>query len=143
MNFIYSRWYTILLRVTDVILLSILWAIVSTPLITLYPATIALMETINHWDDDGTTYVQGSHAWHVFPAIQQFKIDVNTGEALSEPIILWNGTGGLVGGYLDLFIREKASMPLRLHLSHALLLPSLYRACNLLPHPHQASSGDP
>lgn len=55
MNFIYSRWYTILLRVTDVILLSILWAIVSTPLITLYPATIALMETINHWDDDGTT----------------------------------------------------------------------------------------
>ena len=55
MNFIYSRWYTILLRVTDVILLSILWAIVSTPLITLYPSTIALMETIKHWDDDGTT----------------------------------------------------------------------------------------
>ena len=53
-------------------------------------------DTSLFWDDDGTTYVQGSHAWHVFPAIEQFKIDVRTGENLSEPIILWNGTGGLV-----------------------------------------------
>lgn len=52
-------------------------------------------DTSLFWDDDGSVYVQGSHAWHIFPAIQQYKIDVSTGNALSEPIILWNGTGGL------------------------------------------------
>ena len=53
-------------------------------------------DTSLFWDDDGTAYVQGSHAWHVFPAIEQFAIDVTTGQNLTEPIILWNGTGGLV-----------------------------------------------
>lgn len=43
------------MRITDVVLLSILWALVSTPLITLYPATIALMDTVNEWDLNGTT----------------------------------------------------------------------------------------
>jgi hypothetical protein len=56
-------------------------------------------DTSLFWDDDNTTYVQGSHAWQVYPAIQQFKIDVMTGKNLSEPMILWNGTGGLVSLY--------------------------------------------
>lgn len=59
-------------------------------------------DTSLFWDDDGTAYIQGSHAWHIFPAIQQFKIDVNTGKALSEPIILWNGTGGIVSLFRNL-----------------------------------------
>lgn len=66
MNFIYSRWYTILLRLTDVILLSILWALVSTPLITIYPATIALMDTTNDWDLNGTTGRIWSHFFASF-----------------------------------------------------------------------------
>ena len=42
-------------------------------------------------------YVQGSHAWRVFPAIQQFEIDLKTGESLSgKPRTIWEGTGGLV-----------------------------------------------
>lgn len=55
-------------------------------------------DTSLFWDDDvdGKVYVQGSHAWQVFPAIQSFEIDLNTGRNLSEIITLWTGTGGLV-----------------------------------------------
>ncbi|EJD08129.1 uncharacterized protein FOMMEDRAFT_101564 [Fomitiporia mediterranea MF3/22] len=53
-------------------------------------------DTSLFWDDDGTTYVQGSHYWRIFPAIQQFVIDVTTGESLSrDPVTIWNGTGGM------------------------------------------------
>ncbi|KLO11100.1 hypothetical protein SCHPADRAFT_831656 [Schizopora paradoxa] len=54
-------------------------------------------DTSLFWDDDvdGKVYVQGSHAWHVFPAIQSFEIDLNTGKNLSEIITLWTGTGGI------------------------------------------------
>ena len=39
----------------------------------------------------------GSHAWRVFPAIQLFEIDLETGESLSgEPRTIWEGTGGFV-----------------------------------------------
>ena len=54
-------------------------------------------DTSLFWDDDDTAYVQGSHAWRVFPAIQQFQIDLKTGKSLSgPPVTIWNGTGGLV-----------------------------------------------
>lgn len=43
------------MKVTDVILVSILWAIVAAPVITLYPATTALVATIKQWDDAGAT----------------------------------------------------------------------------------------
>lgn len=54
-------------------------------------------DTSLFWDDDGKVYVQGSHYWRIFPAIQQFEIDLHTGASLSgDPVTLWNGTGGLV-----------------------------------------------
>ncbi|THG97986.1 hypothetical protein EW145_g7505 [Phellinidium pouzarii] len=53
-------------------------------------------DTSLFWDNDGTVYVQGSHYWRVYPAIQQFAIDLKTGKSLSgNPVTLWNGTGGL------------------------------------------------
>lgn len=52
-------------------------------------------DTSVFWDDDGKTYMQGSHYWRVFPAIQQFEIDLATGKNLTEPITIWNGTGGM------------------------------------------------
>lgn len=54
-------------------------------------------DTSLYWDDDGRVYVQGSHNWRVYPAIQQFEIDLATGASLSgEPVTIWTGTGGLV-----------------------------------------------
>jgi beta-xylosidase len=42
--------------------------------------------------------VVGSHYWRIFPAIQAFEIDIETGANLSgRNFTLWNGTGGLVG----------------------------------------------
>ena len=42
------------------------------------------------WDDSGTCYV----TWCGFPGgIQQVTINPETGEVLSEPVKLWNGTG--------------------------------------------------
>ena len=43
----------------------------------------------------------GSHAWRVFPAIQLFEIDLDTGESLSgEPRTIWEGTGGFVRSFI-------------------------------------------
>ena len=54
-------------------------------------------DTSLFWDDDGRVYVQGSHAWRVYPAIEMFEIDLTSGKSLSgDPVILWNGTGGEV-----------------------------------------------
>lgn len=54
-------------------------------------------DTSLFWDDDGAVWVQGSHAYHVFPAIQQFRIDLETGKSLNgDPVTMWTGTGGLV-----------------------------------------------
>lgn len=57
------------MRVTDVIFLSFLWALVSAPLITIYPSTIALMDTIKEWDSEGTT----GRIWFNF--FTSFKIE--------------------------------------------------------------------
>lgn len=58
-------------------------------------------DTSVFWDDDGKTYMQGSHYWRVFPAIQQFEIDLDTGKNLTEPVTIWNGTGGMVSAGLS------------------------------------------
>ncbi|KDQ50865.1 glycoside hydrolase family 43 protein [Jaapia argillacea MUCL 33604] len=46
------------------------------------------------WDDDGKTYVQGSHAWRVQPGIWQYEIDLTNG-SIWNPEVLWTGTGGI------------------------------------------------
>ncbi|KAI6809841.1 glycoside hydrolase family 43 protein, partial [Hortaea werneckii] len=53
-------------------------------------------DTDPFWDpqDNNKTYVTGSHAYRIYPAITQAPIDLNTGELEYEPVILWNGTGG-------------------------------------------------
>ncbi|KAI7464224.1 glycoside hydrolase family 43 protein [Hortaea werneckii] len=53
-------------------------------------------DTDPFWDpqDNNKTYVTGSHAYRIYPAITQAPIDLNTGELEYDPVILWNGTGG-------------------------------------------------
>lgn len=51
-------------------------------------------DTSLFWDTDGTTYVVGSHAYHIRPGIDQAPINLKTGE-LGEIVNIWNGTGGL------------------------------------------------
>jgi beta-xylosidase len=50
-------------------------------------------DTSPFWDDDGNTYVTGSHTWEVYPAIKQATIDLKTGK-VGEYVDIWNGTGG-------------------------------------------------
>ncbi|KZO97805.1 glycoside hydrolase family 43 protein [Calocera viscosa TUFC12733] len=53
-------------------------------------------DTSLFWDDDGKVWVQGSHAWQIYPQIQQYQIDLSNGQSLTgDPIMMWNGTGGL------------------------------------------------
>jgi beta-xylosidase len=49
-------------------------------------------DTSPFWDDDGTVYVTGTHAWEVQPGIQMFPVDLRTGE-VGESVNIWNGTG--------------------------------------------------
>ena len=61
-------------------------------------------DTSLFWDTDAQgierVYVQGAHAWQVYPAIQLFEIDLATGESLSgDPVTMWTGTGGLVRAF--------------------------------------------
>lgn len=52
-------------------------------------------DTSPFWDDDGQTYMTGSHAYHVSFGIWQKTINLETGELGPEPWLdLWNGTGG-------------------------------------------------
>ncbi|KAI0658703.1 glycosyl hydrolase [Cubamyces menziesii] len=95
-----SRWDNLIFNTTDI------WANNGNGWSDPVHFTFQGYDTSLFWDDDGTVYVQGSHAWHVFPAIEQFKIDVRTGKNLSEPIILWNGTGGLAPEAPHVFKRK-------------------------------------
>ncbi|KAH8649201.1 glycoside hydrolase family 43 protein [Xylariales sp. PMI_506] len=71
-------------------------------------------DTSPFWDEDGKTYIVGSHAYRVFPAIQIAEANLETGETGDwKPI--WNGTGGLApegphiykkDGYYYLMIAE-------------------------------------
>ncbi|KAG8157623.1 hypothetical protein KVR01_012665 [Diaporthe batatas] len=51
-------------------------------------------DTEPFWDDDGKTYIVGSHAFKVYPALEIAEADLETGE-VGEWHNLWNGTGGL------------------------------------------------
>ncbi|KAI5372764.1 hypothetical protein J4E82_008551 [Alternaria postmessia] len=48
-----------------------------------------------HWDDEGNSYVVGSHAWKVAYGIHINRVDLTTGEVLGDWTNLWNGTGGI------------------------------------------------
>lgn len=51
-------------------------------------------DTSPFWcDEDGTTYVTGSHPWEVQPGINQAPINLTTGE-VGTIVNVWNGTGG-------------------------------------------------
>lgn len=58
------------MKITDVILVSVLWAIMAAPVITMYPATTALVATIKRWDDEGATGL----IWKTF--FNHFKSDL-------------------------------------------------------------------
>ncbi|TVY84292.1 Non-reducing end alpha-L-arabinofuranosidase BoGH43A [Lachnellula suecica] len=49
-------------------------------------------DTSPFWDEDGTVYVTGTHAWQVDPGIKMLPVDLKTGE-VGETISIWNGTG--------------------------------------------------
>lgn len=46
-----SKWYQVLEKVTNYILLSVIWTITSLPLVTLFPATTAMFGVIKDWDE--------------------------------------------------------------------------------------------
>ena len=47
------------------------------------------------FDDDGRVYYTGTHwAEGELPGIAMFEIDMRTGAKLSEPAVVWHGTGG-------------------------------------------------
>jgi beta-xylosidase len=71
-------------------------------------------DTSPFWDDDGTAYIVGSHAYRVQPGIDLMTADLDTG-VVGLPTNLWNGTGGLApegphiyrkDGYYYLMIAE-------------------------------------
>lgn len=47
------------------------------------------------FDDDGKTYIQGSRSPGPMTKIAQIEVDLETGRAISEEKILWEGTGGV------------------------------------------------
>lgn len=49
-------------------------------------------DTSPFWDDDGTTYVTGSHTWEIYPAIKQARLNFTTG-VIGDLVDIWNGTG--------------------------------------------------
>ncbi|KAF1833758.1 xylosidase : arab-like proteininofuranosidase [Decorospora gaudefroyi] len=48
-----------------------------------------------HWDDQGNSYIVGSHAWKIAYGIHLNKVNLETGELLGDWTNLWNGTGGI------------------------------------------------
>ncbi|KAF2449573.1 glycoside hydrolase family 43 protein [Karstenula rhodostoma CBS 690.94] len=72
-------------------------------------------DTSPFWDDDGTSYIVGSHAYKVEPGNHLAKVNLTTGELQSNWTNLWAGTGGLApegphlyrkDGYYYLMIAE-------------------------------------
>ncbi|KAF1845391.1 glycoside hydrolase family 43 protein [Cucurbitaria berberidis CBS 394.84] len=68
-----------------------------------------------HWDDEGDSYIVGSHAWKVAYGIHLNRVDLKTGALLGNWANLWNGTGGIApegphifrkDGYYYLMIAE-------------------------------------
>ncbi|KAF2178212.1 glycoside hydrolase family 43 protein [Zopfia rhizophila CBS 207.26] len=72
-------------------------------------------DTSPYWDEEGKSYIVGSHAYHVEPGIHLNTVDLKTGKLGGEWTNLWNGTGGLApegphifkkDGYYYLMIAE-------------------------------------
>ena len=49
MNFVNSKFYYVLEKITNFFLLNIIWLLLSLPLITLYPATAAMFAVLRDW----------------------------------------------------------------------------------------------
>ncbi|KAF2657932.1 glycoside hydrolase family 43 protein [Lophiostoma macrostomum CBS 122681] len=52
-------------------------------------------DTSPSWDEEGNSYIVGSHAYHVQPGIHLARVDLHTGHVQENWTNLWNGTGGL------------------------------------------------
>ncbi|KAF7531361.1 hypothetical protein G7054_g8969 [Neopestalotiopsis clavispora] len=63
-------------------------------------------DTSPFWDTDGKVYITGSHAYHVFPGIQQAEANLETGE-VGDWITLWNGTGGLAPEGPHIYLKDE------------------------------------
>ncbi|KAM0820018.1 putative Glycosyl hydrolase [Seiridium cardinale] len=62
-------------------------------------------DTSPFWDVDGQVYMTGSHAYHVFPGIQQAEANLDTGE-FGEWVTIWNGTGGLAPEGPHIYLKD-------------------------------------
>jgi len=101
LNFVYSNWYGILLKISDVILLSLLWAIVSIPLITIYPATIALVHTMRKWADEGQT----GQVWMNF--FMSFRVNLKIKLLYSVIVVLT-----AISSYVNIYLHSKGLVQL-------------------------------
>lgn len=63
-------------------------------------------DTSPYWDEEGNSYIVGSHAWHILEMIQGFNIDLNTGTITSTIYDLWPGTGGIAPEAPHLYHRD-------------------------------------
>ncbi|KAF2116260.1 xylosidase : arab-like proteininofuranosidase [Lophiotrema nucula] len=52
-------------------------------------------DTSPWWDEQGNSYIVGSHAYRVEPGIHLAKVNLQTGQVKENWTNLWNGTGGL------------------------------------------------
>lgn len=66
MNFVNSKFYSFLEKITNFFLLNLIWLLLSLPLITLFPATTAMYAVLRDW-------VQGKDSGVVKPFFQYFK----------------------------------------------------------------------
>ncbi|ROV91254.1 hypothetical protein VPNG_09685 [Cytospora leucostoma] len=62
-------------------------------------------DTSPFWDDDGKSYIVGSHYWHIYPALQLAEANLETGE-VGDWQTLWNGTGGKAPEGPHLFLKD-------------------------------------
>ncbi|KAA1467897.1 arabinofuranosidase [Dentipellis sp. KUC8613] len=63
-------------------------------------------DTSPFWDDDGKTYIVGSHAWQVRPMIQGFEIDPDSAGIIGDIHDMWPGTGGIAPEAPHLFTKD-------------------------------------
>ncbi|KAF3762049.1 family 43 glycoside hydrolase [Cryphonectria parasitica EP155] len=49
-------------------------------------------DTSPFWDEDGASYIVGSHYWKIYEALELATVNLDTGE-VGDWQILWNGTG--------------------------------------------------
>src|SRR4051794_26334118 len=59
MRFLDSRFYRVVEAATNILLLGLLWLVVSLPLVTLFPATVALFGVLRAWDEQEGVGITG------------------------------------------------------------------------------------